>query len=101
MEYEVRIREDGTCNFIVGGKPKLTNVHYFNNATLANCIRSLTELYSFMADLEQHCLCPGVMTDGYEDQVKNIGDATIHRTVAGEPAAFVEPLSSNLQVNVN
>ena len=100
VEYEVRIREDGTYNFIVGGKPKLANAHYFNNVTSSNYIRSLSELYSFMAHLERHYLCPGVMIDGYEDQVQNIGDAPIYRTVAGEPAAFVEPLPSNLQVKV-
>ena len=59
VEYEVRIRKDGTYNFIVGGKPKLANVHYFNNVTSSNCIRSLSELYSFMAHLEWHYLCPG------------------------------------------
>lgn len=55
-----------------------------------------------MEHLERYCLCPGVQFDDYKDQLHDIGgrDTPVFRTVAGEPAAYVEPLQSNLNLKV-
>ena len=56
----------------------------------------------FIEQLESCCICPGVLASEYDDQVQGIHgcEIPVYKTVAGEPAAYVERLPSNLEVKI-
>lgn len=69
---------------------------------MPNPVHSLSDLYLLIEQLERCCICPGVLASDYNDQLQGIHgcEIPVYKTVAGEPAAYVERLPSNLEVKI-
>ena len=101
-EYQVTVLADGSYKFIVGGRPRQIKINHEEYKNMSNPIHSLSDLYLFIEQLESCCICPGVLASEYDDQIQGINgcDIPVYKTVAGEPAAYVERLPSNLEVKI-